>query len=585
MANGTLQGDSTTTDLIGRMIWSSVPNTKRNESSFAYTLQVRRPAYYTWGDWNWTADFYFSVGGANRDNYGTKNINVTTDWTTITSGSFTVPHSDNGAGGISLNITIFAPSGTSQEGETIRWYQDIELDTIHRNATITSAPNFNDEENPTISYVNHNGNSVEELVAGITDEEGMVFYARYRNIPKTGSTYTFSLTDDERKALRDAVTSGSSKTVKFYVRTTLDGVNYFSSVSKTLTLINHTPLISPEVVDTNADTVALTNNPNRLIKYYSDVNVSIGATARKGATITSQSVTNGGRSIRTATGTIEDVEDGSFVFSVVDSRGNSNRTTITRDLVDYIKLTCNLGINNPALDGIVGININGKYFNGSFGAVNNTLSLSFRYKENNGEFSNWIEAAVTPSENNYSLDFEYTIPEFNYRSSYVFQAKAVDKLSSIESTEITVITVPLFDWGESDFNFNIPVSIQGNIITDFVVEQGDDGAYAYRKWNSGLMEAWRISQSTVSASATTAYGSMYYADNLSVSTTGYASGFSSVLNVQLTVNKNRANGLWYSVVKGWDVSGGQVEVHYSLVNPTSLTANISPCVYIIGRWK
>jgi hypothetical protein len=39
----------------------------------------------------------------------------------------------------------------------------------------------------------------------------------------------------------------------------------------------------------------------------------------------------------------------------------------------------------------------------------------------------------------------------------VFQAYAVDKLATVESVERNVKATPVFDWGESDFKFNVPV--------------------------------------------------------------------------------------------------------------------------------
>jgi hypothetical protein len=45
--------------------------------------------------------------------------------------------------------------------------------------------------------------------------------------------------------------------------------------------------------------------------------------------------------------------------------------------------------------------------------------------------------------------------------TYTFQAKAVDRLEEILSAEKVVSTIPVFDWGHDDFNFNVPVTIQG----------------------------------------------------------------------------------------------------------------------------
>ena len=51
----------------------------------------------------------------------------------------------------------------------------------------------------------------------------------------------------------------------------------------------------------------------------------------------------------------------------------------------------------------------------------------------------------------------------NYQSIYTFQAKAVDKVVTIETTEKRVKTTPVFDWGEDDFEFNVPVTFNSGI--------------------------------------------------------------------------------------------------------------------------
>jgi hypothetical protein len=159
--------------------------------------------------------------------------------------------------------------------------------------------------------------------------------------------------------------------------------------------------------------------------------------------------------------------------------------------------------------------------------------------------------------------------------------------TKIETQEEIVKITPIFDWGESDFNFNVPVSIQGNMIADWVVESGNDGNYAYRKWASGVAEAWRVAQTVVSFDINKPYGSMYYTNNLTVSTTGGASCFKSVSSVQLTINKTSNVGVFQGVVIDFGTdSTGKATVEYLISNPVSITSTMAmPCVYILGRWK
>ena len=130
--------------------------------------------------------------------------------------------------------------------------------------------------------------------------------------------------------------------------------------------------------------------------------------------------------------------------------------TIEKELIDYIKLTCNLDVAIPTTDGKTSLNISGNYFNGSFGKVANTLQVQFRYKENNEAYGDWINATATITNNTYNAAVDVT--GLNYQSAYTFEARAIDKVNpEILSAAMKVKTIPVFDWGENDFKFNVPV--------------------------------------------------------------------------------------------------------------------------------
>ena len=99
---------------------------------------------------------------------------------------------------------------------------------IPRQANVTGYNDFNDEQNPTITYNNPGGFRINaRLEFGGTN-------IRRDNIPNTGS-YTFNLTDDERKLLRQKCT-GDSMTVRGVIATCIGGTteNYWSYWDRTL---------------------------------------------------------------------------------------------------------------------------------------------------------------------------------------------------------------------------------------------------------------------------------------------------------------------------------------------------------------
>ena len=99
------------------------------------------------------------------------------------SGTITVSHNSDGKKSVSVSLAtaIYTSTVTTNNGT-------FTLDNIPRQATITSAPNFNDTQNPTIQYSNPAGTNVTSLQACIS-LTGSSADIVYRDISKTGTSY------------------------------------------------------------------------------------------------------------------------------------------------------------------------------------------------------------------------------------------------------------------------------------------------------------------------------------------------------------------------------------------------------------
>ena len=230
------------------------------------------------------------------------------------------------------------------------------------------------------------------------------------------------------------------------------------------------PTLNPTAVDSNATTTALTGDSSKFIKYYSNASVSTGASARNSATLKSQKITCGAKSISSASGTINSVESGSFTFSATDSRGYPTTQTLNKTLIDYIKLTCSLNAGAPTTDGVATLKISGNYWNGTFGALANTLTVQYRYKTQGGSYGSWTTVSATKSNNTYNATA--TISGLDYRTTYVFQARAVDKLATVNTDEQARRTTPIFDWSKNDFNVNGTLKVNNTNIFDLIYPVG-----------------------------------------------------------------------------------------------------------------
>ena len=385
----------------------------------------------------------------------------------IAEGTLDIPHNADGSKTFAYDFYFELDFFLGFEKEA-RGSGTAELDPISLGATILSAPNFNDEENPAITYTNPAGESATSLQACIS-LTGAKDDVAYRDIPKTGSSYTFELTEAERKVLRAATTPFDNRIVRFYVKTVVNGATYWSNLEKAFTVINSAPTFSPIVVDTNERTISLTGNNKVLVQDFSIPSFITGLTARKESTIVDTTVINGTQTMRLDgpiyNGTFEKAMSNTFYFSASDSRGNVIKDFVTAELIPYIPLTCSLKINSFSANGALTFTIQGQYFNDTFGAKANTMELEYALSENGGDIT-WVRAGfITPTmvdTNRYS--YTYTISNLNYLSNYELTVNVIDELTPVQSVSTVIAPTPIFDWSNEDFKFNVPVYAKKGIV-------------------------------------------------------------------------------------------------------------------------
>ena len=416
-------------------------------------------------DYIWK-DYTITVAG-NKHTGQVKFGSVPSNFTsTIKTGTEVIKHDTDGTKTFSYNanINIYLTIGGTTIS-TVIINDSATLDTIQKQAIINTAPDFNDEENPTITYTNLSGDKVTLLQACISITGGNDDVT-YRDIPVNGDSYTFNLTDDERLVLRQEFKDQkTSRTVRFYVKTTIDGTTYWEFLDRTMTLISYAPTLSPTVQDGNTATVALTGNSKKFIKYYSNLKFTTGAAGSKGATISEQDVTCGSKfSYNVSSGTINAIDGNKVIFSATDSRGFSVTKTLDLDVINYVKPTCYVKSLQMSSDGSLNFTISGNSFNQSFGAKSNALSFRIGYSENGGTLT-WNTFSATPSRSGSTYTLTHTLTGFDYTKEYECIFEVSDELSSAQSIQRKVGSVSIFDWGKDNFHFNVPVNIEADTLS------------------------------------------------------------------------------------------------------------------------
>ena len=430
-----------------RFNWSqSSQSIANNNSVVSWSLQLIASG----GSISSSASKSWSVT-VNGSNYsGTNTVGVSNGSTkTLASGSTTVAHNADGTKSFSFSFSQqfdISYSGVGWIG-TKSGSGSGTLTTIPRTSSVSST-NANIGENITITINRASSSFTHTLSYSFCNLKGTI-------ATKTSSTsVSWKLPTTFYAQIPNSKSSWGTITCDTYSGSTKIGSSTcrFDVYVKEST---NKPGISATVVDVNDTTKALTGDENKLIRYYSKARFSLTASPKNSSTITTRSVfyngtTYKGGSENSWIANFSEVVSGSYKFTVTDSRGFSNSLTVNKTLIEYVKLTCYMTVTNPTATGECTINLNGNYFNGSFGATNNTLSV--QYKIDEGE---WTNATVTLSGNTYKATANIT--GMDYTRAYSFYARAIDKLATVETPVKYVKAKPIFDWGSDDFHFHVGV--------------------------------------------------------------------------------------------------------------------------------
>ena len=406
---------------------------KRNNSSY-------RP-------YNSSSSASLTINGTSKSYTGSYDLR-SDGYKTITSNTVRVYHNNDGTKSITISFSFNGKLSNYYPNGSIS--QTITLPSIPRQANISTAPDFNDEENPTITYSNPAGNSVSSLDACIS-LTGSNDDVPYRSINKTGTlSYTFDLTEEERNILRQATTTSNSRTIYFFIKTIIGGVTYFSKIAKTFTIINANPIFNDFTFeDINEQTLLLTGDNQSVIAGCSDVKVTIPvsnkATAIKQATMSKyrfNSIDANYSETEDVSITSNAVTSGDFTVYAIDSRGNSK--PVTKNAINVVNYTplqkgnITVSRENGVSENVV-LKFDATIDLVDFGAkINSVTSAQYRYKvASETEWSELKNITVQVDDNgkitfNSLIEGDTETLGFNIQNAYNIEVYLKDELSEVK---------------------------------------------------------------------------------------------------------------------------------------------------------
>ena len=362
--------------------------------------------------------------------------------TTLNETNGYITHNNDGTKTIEVSAnftsTPWGWNGTATEYAT--------LPKIPRQANLLSAPNFNDEENPTLTFSNPGGFKIDAYI----EAPGMETII-HNNIPNTG-TYTFELTEEEKKQLYLATKNSNILNVTFGIQTTIGSNKYWSFLYRTMTIINGNPIFNDfEFKDINEKTINLTGNNQNVILGYSNVEVTIPiinkAIAQKEALITKYRFNNNEANYSDT----EDVKiisnnvtNGEFTVYAIDSRSNSTaKIKSASSVINYnslIKGNIFAGRQNGVSENVL-LELDGKIDLVDFGSVTNSIKIArYRYKvASESEWSEFNNLTINVDENgnftfNGLIKGDTETLGFDIQNAYNIEVYIQDELSEIKYT-------------------------------------------------------------------------------------------------------------------------------------------------------
>lgn len=246
------------------------------------------------------------------------------------------------------------------------------------------------------------------------------------------------------------------------------------------------------IFDTRQETINLTGNSAYLIRGHSTAEIIVkteGVINLDTFIITNGSASEYGVYMEdTMPGCFraefENVQTDTFSISCEDDAGNYFRKDVdTNNLIDYIDLTCNFVESRPDANGNMLLYCFGNYFNDSFGRLQNTLAVQYRYRIAGGSWSSYNSMTVGITGDEYTA--QANITALDYEETYEFEFRAADRLMTVVAGRNGVTTLPVFHWSGYDFAFEVPVdfkrkSVSGLNISDYLGFSGSTSMIASR---------------------------------------------------------------------------------------------------------
>lgn len=379
----------------------------------------------------------------------------------IASGSIEITHNDDGKKTIPFQALV----KSTNYGVSSNIQNNFELTTIPRASSISCSTTYIGA-NPTINIRSASNSFTHTIIYSFFDLRETIA----TDLP--GGNYTdWTIPGSFYSQIPDSPSGQGT----IHCNTYSDG-SLIGQTSTTFTVNTEESICKPNVIgsikDINEKTLNLTGDETKIVRNVSTVLATIKASANKDSSIKTKSV-NGivisGNELE-----IEKSSASSFTFVAIDTRGYETSYDLTPDIIEYIPLSINANFLRPQpTTGEVKLTYSGKYFDGSFGLKDNSLTIYWKYKLASDE--EWIDGGILTPEVKDNRINESTISLgtiFDYQEVYDFQLVAIDELNTVTLKAQVSAGIPIFNWGKDFFNVNAKLNLFGKNLLEIIFPIG-----------------------------------------------------------------------------------------------------------------
>lgn len=448
--SGYFYGTTANARIKPKLSWSAVQSVEGNYSDITVTLSYSRTntGYKTEGQWAGT----IYLGDQQKSGEAQLSISYESNTKALTA-TFRVYHDDYGQLKVKLwaEGKIYSPADSSLRSTAISG--QIQPDDIPR-ASVATAPNGFVGSRVTVAIAKKSAAFTHSIgytfgsLSGWLSPEGEAVLQEQRF---AAQTINFLLPESFYGEIPDAPSGVCSLTCYTYQDEVLLGQRC-CEFTVTADPAICAPVVQVSARDTNPETLALTGREDLFVRYCSHISCTVTAAAQKGAQLIS--VTAEGVPVTDGVYELEALDRESLTFTATDSRGYTAAVVFSPEMIPYVQLTTNATVRRTdPTGGDAILHLQGSVFSGGFPLVENALAAAWTAGENS-------DSAVVDIREDDTYEMDILLTGLDYRQSHTVLLAVSDGVMTVRQTLTVQKGLPVFDWGEEDFRFYVPVEVK-----------------------------------------------------------------------------------------------------------------------------